>query len=377
MSKGSTSNSRPLANAAIGAIGAVCAGTLIFPLTLAKTRIQVTKTRRRPVASSSRVTSAPRTFAPTTPSAWHIIVNVIRKEGGFLALYVGLKPAIIKEAIKNFIFFFAYSALATPFEQLTSLSRHFLLRRREHRKQAKTDGVISLILPVLVNVLHGMAAGIIVQFCQLPLDIVVTRMVTQRQRLRKGEKYNKVREVSVFRIVQEIYNEDGGIVNFWSGLGPGLSLTLNPGITMAVNATLSTILLRRRQRLSPGENFVVGLLSKLIASTTTYPAVVLLKAVQYGETNPTEKQFCGKDPSMLHAKSSPSELYRTSGKNGIKLERSSGRVLKVLTRLIHEEGWSGLYKGLGPQLIHASIKEALLNAIRQHLKVTLIFNARK
>ena len=70
---------------------------------------------------------------------------------------------------------------------------------------------------------------------------------------------------------------DGGPTALWTGLRPGLVLTVNPAITYGVFERLKTWILQSRPRasgkLSLGEAFVLGMCSKTLATVVTYPYI--------------------------------------------------------------------------------------------------------
>lgn len=107
--------------------------------------------------------------------------------------------------------------------------------------------------------LHGVNAGLVVQLVMLPMEMIVTRM--------QAEKLGK--SLSFTESTMGIWAE-GGLLRFWAGLPPALTLTLNPGVTTTVQAVLTA-----GRKLSVSANFWVGFFSKLVASATTYPVVVV------------------------------------------------------------------------------------------------------
>jgi hypothetical protein len=77
---------------------------------------------------------------------------------------------------------------------------------------------------------------------------------------------------------REIIAEDG-VTGLWTGLKPGLVLTANPAITYGVFERVKGILVAAQvaagaeARLTPGRSFLLGILSKTLATVVTYPYI--------------------------------------------------------------------------------------------------------
>jgi len=134
----------------------------------------------------------------------------------------------------------------------------------------------------------------------------------------------------------------GGIPAFWRGIGPALVLVINPIIQYTVFEQLKNRLITRRTarlRRQTGSSKVVGVLtdldffflgalSKLVATSSTYPYIVIKSRLQ-----------AGRDSALR---------YRSS--------------LDGILTIIKEEGISGLYKGVGSKLVQSVLTAAILFA---------------
>lgn len=153
----------------------------------------------------------------------------------------------------------------------------------------------------------------------------------------------------------------------WKGLAPALLLCSNPSIHYTVFDMLKTKVLAwkrlRNQRgaqqrqLSVSEAFVLGLLSKFVATIVTYPLIrakVLMMVGGPARTDSTSEQ--SGDPSETTLKSSSA---------------CSPTLWSVLKESYFRDGGiSGLYKGCDWQLIHTLLKSALMMAIREQITDT-------
>jgi adenine nucleotide transporter 17 len=87
---------------------------------------------------------------------------------------------------------------------------------------------------------------------------------------------------SLFEVGQEIVNENGW-TGLWTGLKPGLVLTVNPAITYGVFERVKGLVLAREGRvggrLTVGESFWIGVTSKTLATVVTYPYIFVSRSL--------------------------------------------------------------------------------------------------
>jgi adenine nucleotide transporter 17 len=119
----------------------------------------------------------------------------------------------------------------------------------------------------------------------------------------------------------------------FSGVIPALVLVSNPILQYTLFEQLKNAFeRRRRQNLTPMLAFFLGALGKLFATTITYPYITV--------------------KSQMHVAGSE------GGKSG---------VMASLRRMVKEEGYAGLYKGLGPKLAQSVLTAAFLFAFKDVL----------
>jgi len=199
-----------------GAAGMIAVG-LMYPLVLAKTRLQ---------AQRKQTDDAHYYEGPVD-----CLVKVFKHEGA-LGLFKGVKSFLPKAFVTNFIFYFVHAALKPVFKVKNFAS----------------------------NMLHGILAGVVVQIIMTPFELVNTRVVI--------DKTGKTR----FRTTFMKLLKNHGFGWFYAGIGPQLLLTLNPGITNVARQKLESVSSQIVN--SPVKDFWIGAGSKAIASTITYPLVV-------------------------------------------------------------------------------------------------------
>ena len=117
----------------------------------------------------------------------------------------------------------------------------------------------------------------------------------------------------------------------FAGVLPALVLVINPILQYTIFEKLKDILEKRR-RVTPRDAFVLGAIGKLLATSITYPYITV--------------------KSRMHVAS------KDGPKDGM---------VQSLKRVVREEGWSGLYKGIGPKISQSVIMAAFLFAFKDAL----------
>ncbi len=154
----------------------------------------------------------------------------------------------------------------------------------------------------------------------------------------------------------------------WKGLTPALLLCSNPSIHYTVFDMLKNKLLvwkrlrnpggAQQRQLSVSEAFVLGLLSKFVATIVTYPLIrakVLMMVGGHTSKKPTNRDVEDESNAASKTSASPSTEY-------------SPTLWSVLQDSYHRDGGiPGLYKGCDWQLIHTLLKSALMMAVREQI----------
>lgn len=122
-----------------------------------------------------------------------------------------------------------------------------------------------------------------------------------------------------------------GPTTLFAGVLPALVLVVNPILQYTIFEQLKNIIEKRR-RLRPRDAFFLGAISKLLATSITYPYIMV--------------------KSRMHVAS------KDCPREGI---------MQSLERIVREEGWSGLYKGIIPKVIQSVVTAAFLFAFKDAL----------
>lgn len=216
--------------------------------------------------------------ASTLATARHII----RREG-IGGLYNGLASALFGISVTNFVYYYWYE-----------YTRLFLERA------ALRAGRLSQRLTTLESMLCGALAGAATVLVTNPIWVINTRMTASNRK-------DKQRP-STFATLKSLLRHEG-FAAFFAGVMPALVLVTNPILQYTVFEKLKELLQSHRS-VAAKDIFILGALSKLAATTITYPYITV--------------------KSRMHVARSPEEQQST---------------LATLQRLLCDEGWAGLYRG--------------------------------
>ncbi|KAF8913872.1 mitochondrial carrier [Gymnopilus junonius] len=282
-----------------GAAGGIVAMTATYPLIFLSTRAAVeTKNDQK--------------------STYQALLDIIKREG-ILGLYSGLGSSLLGIAITNGVYYYFYER-----------SRDVILRSKHGRRKA---------LDTLESMLTGLIAGSATTIISNPIWVIQTSQAVQTMGSDSNQKPVS-RKLGFWETVQSIIAKDG-ISAFWRGIGPALVLVINPIIQYTTFEQLKNLLISRRTArlraigaataiavLSDVDYFILGALSKLVATSITYPYIVVKSRLQAGSANALK--------------------YKSS--------------LDGLITILKDEGIDGLYRGMGSKLVQSVLTAAILFA---------------
>lgn len=286
-------------HAVSGAAGGCIAMAITYPLINLSTRSQVA--------------------AKTDKEGSRAAALRIIKRDGIVGLYDGLSSSLLGIAVTNGIYYLFFEE-----------ARAVVLKSRKGGR-----ATLSTLESIAVSAFAGAATSIFSN----PIWVINTRQtvrstVTPQSTLPTTTSSKIVeKKLSMWQTILHILRTDGPMA-FFSGLGPALILVSNPILQFTLFEQLKNFILRRRQlRLSKShasappltdlDFFLLGAITKLFATGTTYPYLTVKARLQSGSVK-----------------------YSSS--------------LEGLRTIIREEGISGLYRGIAPKLTQSVATAAIL-----------------
>ncbi|EME84923.1 uncharacterized protein MYCFIDRAFT_211012 [Pseudocercospora fijiensis CIRAD86] len=321
-----------LGHALAGGLASALSKAVVYPIDTIVTRLQVQKQLKGDKEAPSAASEADVEYKNPIDAAQKIYKN----EGGLQAFYQGLNSDVVKHIADSFFFFLAYNSL-----------RDGMLRRQGGKQ-----------LPVVKELSVGVLAGAISKAITQPISQVVVRQQTAALVAARDPESSSSRSVAVKDIVKQI-REEKGIAGFWAGYSAQLILTLNPAITFAVNNLLKSLVPKKqRENPTPQLTFLLAALSKVIATSITYP-VMLAKSraqVQRGsttETDPSEHNYVSVDGGDRKTQA------RQYAKKALKLVEAQTAIYYALRKIYQQEGVAGLYSGLDGEVAKGFLQHGL------------------
>ncbi|BEJ12326.1 hypothetical protein CspHIS471_0207860 [Cutaneotrichosporon sp. HIS471] len=285
-------------HAVAGAVGGAISMTLTYPLVNLSTRAAVA-TKHEDISLKDAIT------------------QTIKKEG-LSGLYSGLESSLFGIAITNGIYYLFYEE-----------TRSQLIKRRTVNTGeglSTPEGIIA-----------GLIAGSITTTLTNPIWTLQAYQSTKVTTDADG----KVVKPTMGSAARDIIKQSG-IKGLWRGLGPALILVINPVIQYTTFERMVTLLLNYRAKksgsatvgtrsaLSDWDLFMLGAISKLIATGITYPYLVVKSRLQVA-----------------------SHKYKSS--------------VTAVLEILKTEGLRGVYAGLGPKLLQSALTAAFMFVAQRRL----------
>uniref|UniRef100_A0A7S1XZ49 Uncharacterized protein n=2 Tax=Phaeomonas parva TaxID=124430 RepID=A0A7S1XZ49_9STRA len=146
-------------------------------------------------------------------------------------------------------------------------------------------------------------------------------------------------------ILNEVLAESGykGLYRGWEAY---LFLCWRPAVQYAIYDQLKALLLKakRRKELTSAEAFLLGAVSRAIATIILFPYARAKVVAQAGKNASADR---------------PEE------------ERASASMVSVLVQIYRDEGVPGLFQGLGPELVRGVFSAALMLMVKEKLTASV------
>ncbi|KAL8773938.1 MAG: hypothetical protein Q9209_001368 [Squamulea sp. 1 TL-2023] len=252
-------------------------------------------------------------------STFDAVRRIIQREG-ITGLYSGLDSALFGISVTNFVYYYWYEWTRAFFERAAI---------RSSRASKKLTTIESMIA--------GAIAGSATVLITNPIWVVNTRMTARQSESSsdetlpgpgsKGAAATTTKPTTIATLLSLFRTE--GPQALFAGVLPALVLVINPILQYTIFEQLKNVLEKRR-KVTARDVFFLGALGKLLATSITYPYITI--------------------KSRMHVKEGTQEGMGTA-----------------LKRAVKEEGWGGLYKGIGPKVTQSVITAAFLFAFKDAL----------
>ncbi|MCJ1477334.1 hypothetical protein MMC13_006005 [Lambiella insularis] len=246
-------------------------------------------------------------------STYDAVRRIVQREG-ISGLYSGLDSALFGISVTNFVYYYWYEWTRTFFERAALKSNR-----------------LSSKLTTIESMIAGAIAGSATVLITNPIWVVNTRMTARQSASSSDHPGSKpATKPSTIATVLSLFREEGPTALF-AGVLPALVLVINPILQYTIFEQLKNALEKRR-RVTPRDAFVMGAIGKLLATSITYPYITV------------------KSRMHVASKEGPQDGMASS-----------------VRRIVREEGWAGLYKGIGPKVTQSVITAAFLFAFKDAL----------
>jgi len=223
-------------------------------------------------------------------------------------------------------------------------------------------------LSTAAELLLGAVAGALAQIFTIPVSVIATRQQVGRPERSNNLDISEEADDSFLGVAREIIEEEG-VTGLWLGIKPGLVLTVNPAITYGVFERVKSLILLARgdssTKMGPWLSFLIGALSKTLATIVTYPYIMAKVRIQARSVDSEDSANIQSQPK-LH-----SHHHQRSKQIG---------ALAILTRVWKREGFVGWYQGMQAQISKAVLSQALLFMSKEQFEhwalAIMIFAAR-
>jgi len=317
-----------LGHATSGALGTAISKLITYPLDLVVARLQVQKQLQ---GENER---------PRYDGILDAIEKIYEREGGLPAFYNGVPHEVFKGVTDSFLFFLTYSYV-----------RQSRLAANGGRKS----------LGALEEIGVGVVAGAFSKLCTTPIQNIVTRKQTAAMTALEGS--TGIPLASSTRDIAYEIRKEKGLQGFWSGYSASLILTLNPSMTMLLHKVLLRLLVPQGKRDDPGAGitFLIAATSKALASTITYPFQLAKTRAQVSSQKPS-------DPT-----GETSEFEKAGEPLRSRAVRARQRtVFATILRIAQTEGFSGLYQGLGGEVLKGFFSHGITMLMKERIHSAII-----
>ncbi|KAF9175436.1 hypothetical protein BGX21_007971 [Mortierella sp. AD011] len=265
-------------HAIAGAGGGIISMALTYPLITVSNRLQVQKDK---------------TSSDAYKSAWDAVKKILAKEG-IPGLYSGLDSALFGISLTNYCYYYFYEF---------------------------TKGIINKeTMTTLESMSAGAVAGAATVMITNPIWVINTRINT------RNASTPNARPMGTIETAAQMIKESG-FQSFWQGVMPALVLVANPIIQYTVFEKIKARIAKSRA-LTSFDFFLLGAISKLAATSITYPYIVVKSRMQLKQSDDAKMRYSS--------------------------------IMDGFRKIIKYEGIAGLYKGISSKIVQSILTASFL-----------------
>jgi len=346
----------------------------LYPLDLIKVRMQVNEQPYH-IFSKKKNLKEPQ-INLKQPSVYSRIRRVVQKEG-MVGLYQGLSPALVGSAVSWGGYFYAYESL-----------KRILIQQKVNRQNKKCSEENNHVNSDQIKLGHAenftaaCTAGAILVLITNPIWLVKTRLQLQNRELDARNLNVKLSKVKITKpytgisnAFQTIVKEEGPLA-LYKGAVPAMLLVSHGGVQFVTyeflkhkfgnytRAKRSNHIIYQHENISPfGQLWnsmgylTMGAVSKMIASTVTYPLQVIKSRLQQR----SESGLSHYSNAKLNTKAfSQGEVQPYTG------------VIDCVKRMWINEGIHGFFKGCVPNAIRVAPSAAITFVVYESVMDLLV-----
>ncbi|KAH8287621.1 hypothetical protein KR054_010900 [Drosophila jambulina] len=341
---------RPLQQVASACSGAMVTACFMTPLDVIKTRLQA---QQQALLSKKcflycnglmdhicpcgpdTPNPPPTKPAPRFSGTIDAFIKISRTEG-IGSLWSGLSPTLISALPSTIIYFVAYEQFKASFTDI-----HYKYLARWNATPADHGRDIPQPIPMLVPLLAGVTARILAVTCVSPVELIRTKM--QSQRMTHAEMFGTIRQVV----------QSQGVLGLWRGLPPTI---LRDVPFSGIYWTCYEYLKSTFGVVEPtfGFSFAAGAISGSVAATITTPFDVVKthEQIEFGEKfifsgRPLAVQFAA---ASSHTHIDNGSVCITADNPPPKQQVATKSVASRLASIYRLGGVPAIFAGLGPRL---------------------------
>ncbi|KAJ4415299.1 hypothetical protein N0V85_002790 [Neurospora sp. IMI 360204] len=316
-------------NALAGAVGGLMSGVITCPLDVIKTKLQA--------QGAGHHVGQPRMYNGLVGTA-----KVIWKHEGIRGMYRGLGPIIMGYLPTWAVWFTVYNKSKIWLGEYSGMA---LVRVR---RQGVNANIYATDKPVAVNFGASIIAGASSTIATNPIWVIKTRLMSQSASHDTPWHYK-----STFDAARKMYTTEG-ILAFYSGLTPALLGLTHVAVQFPAYEFLKTKFTGQGMGGAAGDQnakpsfmgtFAASVLSKVLASSATYPHEVIRTRLQT-QRKPMLGQEHLQGLGVVSKNGAESKQLATS------LPKYRG-VVGTFKTMLKEEGWRAFYAGMGTNMMRA------------------------